>query len=578
MRHYLCLLFLGFCAAPQGLALEQAPPAPEPNDLSDKLELFVNEAINEGLLTPSATGEPAPPEHQTEDTETAGHSPAIPPVQAASPACDLPYYLDFQEFKHLNQYQEIYSLREGSNQPASAGDPYADWKLTRAYIALGLNSEALMTLNRATGPQPLAYRKLTLLMENTQQPDITYFRQLTDCHQQAGIWLALALLVDNQDEGVQVLENQLMAFPHLPLQLRINFATIAVPALDTLDQRLLAQKLMTSFTGEEISNSSRLQFNQAFMQLEAGDEAAQKAVRTFLTQPQFQEAALSVLLRNQQSLDVAYKDILLDELVQKIGQAENDRQVAASLRYALQELSAGSRYQPILQLADLPALQGQSAQDDIKHHLIAALQRDLSGDDPLRNLMALDALITESNLLDDQPERGSLYDQATVLAFRFGFGSLGEELSKKAETGEAAAQQRAGLAFRRHDYPTVYSFARNHPRNQRINLLAGLSAISQRDVSRLELFEGRLTLEPETILALIEQDATSAQWMVSEDVYLAAEKLTDTEQRQRVERVLTLKQAAREGVTPAPNLTMARLAETLSRTGHSLETMTGGAR
>jgi hypothetical protein len=82
----------------------------------------------------------------------------------------------------------------------------------------------------------------------------------------------------------------------------------------------------------------------------------------------------------------------------------------------------------------------------------------------------------------------------------------------------------------------------------------------------LAKFEGRLALKPESVLALIEQDAVSGHWIVSDRVYMAADQLTGTEHTERVARVSTLKKAALNLPSPRAPMTMARVRETLSAT------------
>ncbi len=571
MMHRLWLLSLGCCLILQGQARADPPVAPETDvqGITEKLDMFVSRAIVEGLLMPVST------EIESSDSEVSARSSGLEqPGSHSALDCELPYSLDFQELAQLTQYQEIYALREQLNEPSGRVDARANWNLAKAYLALGLNSEALMLLRDASEPEPVAYQKLAGLMENNQQPDVAYFRELASCHQPAGIWLALALLADGQDGGARLLEEHMTEFRQLPLQLRINIAAISAPALEHQKERILGQKLLADFSESELRDSSQLRFSAALLDLESNSLEAEQDVQLFLNQPQFQEAALSLMLRNHRSVGSAYKDVLVDDLVRKIERAGSEREIAASLSYALRELSTDSHYIRIMQLADLPILNRLSAQEEIAHYLIVGLRRDLGSEDPMRNLLAINALVNEAGLLDSHPDRNNLYAQAIKLAFDFGFKLVGEELAHKTDTEEAALLQRVRLAFRRGDHSSVYRVAQDHPDNQPINLLAALSAIKQQDTQKLNVFEARLDPQPGAILALLEQDAASEQWMVSERVYLAAEGLTGDEQSLRVKRVMNLKQLGRAIAPSQPTYTMANLPEMLARTGSSLASKT----
>jgi hypothetical protein len=157
-------------------------------------------------------------------------------------------------------------------------------------------------------------------------------------------------------------------------------------------------------------------------------------------------------------------------------------------------------------------------------------------------------MIKDEGILDAVPERAALFESATLVAVRLGFASLGDALAVKAEGGEGSAEKRALLAYRKKNYPEVYDLARQHNSSQRVNLIAALAAIDTQDGKRLAAFEGRLKLEPDTILALIEQDATTSHWLVSDRVYQAARKLVGDDHKLRVDRVMRLKSLPAEPV------------------------------
>ncbi|WP_340693072.1 hypothetical protein [Hyphomonas sp.] len=483
-------------------------------------------------------------------------------------ACDRPYALDFTDVQTIGRYQEIYPVREkvGATTDKSAL-PDALSEMAKAYIALGLYPEAIMSLKRTPGPDIAPYRKLAMLMENRTKPDVRFFQEMASCQKDSGLWLALAQLVAGQAEGAQTLQDSLSGFRKLPLQLRIDYAALSIPELERIGEKALARKLMADFDEAQVANSSELRFVSALVRLDSGDSAAERTVVEFLDHPQFQEPALAAMLRRNQTMDPAYQEILLGDLMQKFGQdSNNDKDLAASLQFALGELSARSRYQPIMDLAEMPALQNPEAQAEVRRQLVSSLDRDLGGDDPLRNLAAISALAAESGLLDKEPSRDRLFKTATERAIHFGFGAMASNLSAKTATDETMSLQIATLAFRRQDYSEVYALADSHPRDSGINVLAAKSAIKQQNPAMLSKIESRLSLQPDAILALIEQDAVSGHWIVSERVYAAADQLTGDDHEQRVARVASLKRAAQGDEMPAGPMSIARVTELLSST------------
>tara|TARA_R110000868_G_scaffold32971_10_gene120061 strand:- start:6661 stop:8427 length:1767 start_codon:yes stop_codon:yes gene_type:complete len=576
MTRYPWILLLSLCLAPQVLAVEQNSAATEATErnaeLSSDLDQFVRGAINEGFLTPigSADSSPAQQNHSENLVEpTSGKmAPVKSEVVAANDgACTGPYALDFSELQTVGRYQDLYEVRDKVDAAAEHGDaPVQKTALAKAHIALGLYSEALMVLRRTPGPEFTPYRKLAELMNNRQRPDTAYFHKMDSCRSEAGHWLALAQFISGDAGGVQKLQDSLSGFRKLPLQLRIDYAALVIPELERIDEKGLARKLMADFSEDQVNRSPQLRFVDALVKLDSGDSAAERTVVGFLSHPQFQEQALAAMLRRKRPLDPAYQEILLSDLMRKFGQQGSDRQLAASLQFALEELSARSKYQPIMELAQMPALQNPAAQAEVKRQLVSSLKRDLSGEDRLRNLAAISAMASDSKLLDDHPSKDQLVKMATEQAVHFGFGSMASALVGKSETKGSASQEVATLAFRRHDYASVYALADEFTRDEGIAVLAAKSAIMEQNQPLLIKFENRMPLKPESLLALIEQDAVSGHWIVSDRIYAAADQLTGADHKQRVERVSALKRAALNLPSPTAPMTMARVREKLSAT------------
>lgn len=577
MKRYPWILLFSFCLVAQAMAAgpdsAAADTSVRKSDLSSDLDSFVRGAISEGLLTPvgEAQAEPAGPsgpDHQATTPEAGSVPPHAPVAEERYSACDSPYALDFTNVQKIGRYQEIYSVREAVGTTTDKTVlPVALSEMAKAYIALGLYPEAIMVLKRTPGPAFAPYRNLAMLMQDRSKPDMRFFREMASCQKDSGLWLALALLVGGQAEGAQTLQESLSGFRKLPLQLRVDYAALSIPELERIGEKALAKKLMADFDEAQVANSSELQFVSALVSLDSGDSAAERTIVKFLDHPQFQEPALAAMLRRQRPMDPAYEEILLGDLMQKFGQDKNsDKHLAASLQFALQELSARSRYQPIMKLAEMPALQNPEAQAEVRRQLVASLDRDLGDDDPLRNLAAISALAGESGLLDNEPSRDRIFKTATERAIHFGFGAMASNLSAKAVTDDALSLQIATLAFRRQDYREVYMLADGHPRDSRINVLAAKSAIKEQNQALLSKIESRLPLQPDTILALIEQDAVSGHWLVSNRIYDAADQLTGGDHQQRVARVASLKRAAQGDIMPAGPMSIARVTDLLKST------------
>jgi hypothetical protein len=580
MRRVGWILVCSLLLAPPGLALKPGPDTEDRRtELSNELGAFVRQAVDEGLLDPvgKKAAEPITPVPDVAAAEVRPAAPELAIAQEGPIDCTRPYPLDFAAFGELSEYEDIYAYREESPDTGQTGDGRnPGLTLARAYLSLDLASEALMTVRTSRDQEGIALSQLAALLEGSRTPNIAYFEELTQCYAPAGLWLGIAHLARNDAEGVALVEANLTGFRKLPLQLRDRAATVAIPALESFGNRALAQMLFASFSEDEIANSTQLEFLEAVLNLGAGEPEAEQVVSDFLAQGRFQEQALSALVRNKKPVSSALREILVDDMVNRIELAQQDADVRDDLRFVLDEMSEASMYLPMMKLAELPSMQTPEARAELTRHLAASLKRDLASDDPLRNLAAIEALIKDPGLLDSAPDRASLYETATALSVRLGFGSLGDALAEKAEAGEGVAEQRAVLAYRQKQTDELFTLAARFPENQKITLIAARAAIDKKDTAKLPVYESRLTLDPDTILALIEQDAATGNWIVSGKVYSAASSLTDPEQKRRVERVLRLKQAgATQGA--ATRVNMSSVPAKLERTRQSLEQMSGGA-
>lgn len=582
MKRLCLLLLLSSCLAPVSLAFEDTGGVSgveegQPTQLTSELDQFVRDAIDEGLLTPKGEAE-TEVEPALEEVLPAGvrRRQAAPfPVEVD---CDGPYPLDFGEFVRFDRYQQIYTFQENASGMSGDAAGLDGIQLAKAYLALGLYSEAGMVLKSTPGPVAAAYRKVASLMENRAEADVDYFRKLSECREEAGVWLGAALLASDQDEGVQTFNENLNGFRKLPFRLRADLTAMVVPQLDKRGERILPVKLLADFTPDQVGEASQLQFVKAIIDLGENRPDADKTVRAFLSEPLFQEQALAVLMRHDKPLSDVHEEILLGELMKKFGQTGNDRELAASLQYALQELSGSSHYQPIMELAGMPALQNDAAQTEIRRQFVNGLERDLASDNRLRNLAAINALVSDPGILEVAPERTTLYRSGATLAVRFGLVSLTRVLMKREDADDAVIAELANLEFRRGDYDAVANWAQAYPKNAPLNLLAAESAIRKGDAAALRVYEQRIDLEPETVLALIELDAASNRWLVSDAIYDVAANLADPVQKQRSERVFAMRQAARDLSKPArARLAMSKVASVLGKPDPSSEQVTGGA-
>lgn len=579
MKRHVWILLGALLLAPPGFALKETPASPAADSrsqgLSNEFDAFVQQALKEGLLSPvSPDGTKPAPAPQAAGPSDLRPMTATPPAGAdASVDCREPYPLDFSTYSLIERYSDLYEIANAV--PDGARDKFSP-ELTRALIALDLAPEAVSSAGRSADAEGVALRHLARLIDQRTVPATAYFAELAKCHTDAGFWHGLALLAEGDADGARQIGEHLFVFRKLPLQLRDRVAFMAVPALDVIGDRTLAQKMMTTFSDVQVANSAQLTFSMAVLGLGAKDPAAEKVIEDFLVQSRFEEAALAALIRHKRPVRQAVRAILLDEMVTRIEFAQKDADVRGDLRFVLDELGRESMYQPLMKLAELPSMQTETAREELVRQLVSTLERDLEGDDKLRNLAAIEALLNDPGLLEQAPQRKALYERAINVAVRLGFGTLGEALAAKAEGAAGLADQRALLAYRQKDYPAVFALAERYPQDQRVQLIAAKGAIDSGQASRLATYEARLKLDPDTVLTLIEHDAAAARWMLSDRTYRVAATLTDDTQRQRAARVLRLKPAASQ-LADTSRPSVASIPGKLSRSRQALEQLNAEA-
>lgn len=579
MRQIVWILAGALALAPPGLALKDPPPAPPADsrsqDLSNEFDAFVQQALKEGLLspvTPRETKKPVPAaDARPADLRPAPVADLLP--EASPVDCSAPYPLDFTSYAALERYTDLYEVANAI--PDGARDQFSP-ELTRALLALDLAPEAASSAGRSAAADGVALRHLARLIEQRGAPATAYFAELSKCHADAGFWHGLSLLEEGDADGARLINDHLFVFRRLPLQLRDRVAFLVVPSLDAIGDRTLAQKMLTTFSEAQVSNSAQLTFAFAILGLGAGDKASEKVVENFLLQSRFEREALSALVRHKRPVRQIVRSILLEEMVTQIEFAQKDADVRGDLRFVLDELSRDSLYAPMMKLAELPSMKNETAHDELVRALVSTLERDLAGEDRLRNLAAIQALLNEPGLLDGAPQRKDLLESATNVAVRLGFGTLGEALAAKSQGAAGLADQRALLAYRQKDYATVYQLAERFPQDQGVQRIAVKAAIDRADAARLGTFERRLQLDPDTLLTLIEHDAAGGRWMLSDGTYRAARALTGEAQRVRVARVMRLKPSVwpeYSGDQDSSRLPVASIPGKLSQSRQAIEQM-----
>ncbi|WP_300394444.1 hypothetical protein [Henriciella sp.] len=581
------LLALAFASGDLAFAEGTGKQERDLGELPSSLDRFVQNAIDEGLLTPATPDKEEPANEPRKLTPS--DAPSQPPAEAqpelaqpvsarriaplrpkqavAEAVCSDRDPYDFSAYHTLRTYDDLLAWRRSAE--ASQADN-SDAALARAFISLGLNEEARLQLDGVVGPEASALRRLAYLMEGRSAPDVGYFREQAACPGVSGLWYTIALLSTDRKKAARRLNDEINEFRRLPMQLRIEVAASMVPALDAAGERLLASKTMANFTETEIATSTRLSFNKALLDMHTGGAVAEARMRNYLSEEQFREDALSSLLRHGYDVDREYKEDVAGTVFEDIRKSGEATAVASGLDTMLNDLEGVAGYGLTLQLADLPATQTPRAHDRIATHFVSLAQEGLESPDLLDNLEAMDALLVGSSLLENRPEGDQLYARAAARAVELGLQNLAGAFASRTDNAEELARARAALAFRTLDHEALRVIAKNYPDSEGIARLAALSAVRTGDKALLVSMEPRLKRDAETLVSLIEMDAASRHWMVPERIYAAAGEFEEAPYQARVRRVAALREKSTARQMPR-NYSMAEIGTALDRIGQSLD-------
>lgn len=531
--------------------------------LPTRLDAFLNDAIDEGLLVP------------TEDEASEGtiEKPTFRPrnrVFETANKCSAEYPYDFTDFRRMQSYQDLYPFQEAYRSAGSVVDSEAGNRMAMAFAALNMSSELRTMLRGSDGGQSaVAMGRLIALLDAHEAPDMNWFRTLSDCHPEGEFWLAIALLISGEEAGVDAFDQRLTQFRKLPLEMRVRLAGLIVPILNTKGERVLVSKVMADFTAQEVETSSQLRFAKALINLDRGSPEARETIQSMASQPRFQEIALEGLLRSNISIEPGQREILLREAQRRINRATGEDEIAASLRFTLQELSSRSRYSEIIDLLEIANLQAPFAQNEIRRNLVDTLDRDLDQESSLRALAAMDLLLKNGGVIDGTPGRDALFQKAVARASDLGFQSLAEVVAGQSGNEELALNARVELSLVQQRHEDVLELAAKKPDYERVQLAAAHAAIALKNKAALTDILPRLATTPSALIGLLEADAAAGTWYLPQSTYALASQTSDDVLRDRIRRVSALKSRAQNTETPT-KLTLADAGMVLSRSLQAL--------
>lgn len=526
------------------------------------LDAFVETAIRGGLLVRNGEAE-------------SGDSPAMTLAQAR--ACSSEFALDFSVVKSLRRFTEL-----PSGVAADGGDAEAAFiQNLKAKLALGLYSEARAMLAFAPDEAWHTYRKFIDLMAARTDPDIDYFRELTSCHPEASLWLAVAEMRGYEESGIERLKENISQLRALPHNLRQDVATHSIPTLILLRRADLAQQVLSTFSAEEIENSTRLTaLKTAIADMPNGSESDDRLVM-LMSRPTLKLAALLILIERGDTLRPTIKEFALEEAWNVLEQNDTRHGFDQVLAFVMQNLESDNLYAGLQRVRTLPIAESDDIRAAVDRNIIDSLDAYLSRPEPGASLKGLKTLSQFHASLPYDERGNDLRQRGAEIALDLGLLSLAETLLDGVERDQNVAHLLARAAYWSGADDQLYELRASFPGQTQINRLAGLRAVESDQGDVAAAAYAKLEGEPVTQLELIEQGALADNWALYENNVSTLTEQLSLEHGLRLERVRRIHRASNnagpERVVPvksyqiSPLLEASKTALSSSQAGASYE-------
>ncbi|MEO9968466.1 MAG: hypothetical protein ABJG15_01340 [Hyphomonadaceae bacterium] len=533
-RIFLLLFTLAFVSAIAAAEPEEVlDTAPVEEDVSESLGTFLGRARDAGLL--SAPG-----------SELSGNERPNNEAAGDRAICAADYPLDFSDYMDVRSYSDIARYREALRDE-DGEEPHHDETnelgLLRAYLALGLYSEAIAEQDHAVDQTGQVYGAVAQLMDDYLHPDASAFEQLADCHSEGELWLAISRISSNDVSGIPLLERHLEGLRDLPLRLRVDVATLLLPELRHNGLEILAKKLLATFEREEVHQSSKLNIQASFLADASLNGTGSQSAHDFLSRVAPGADALVLGVEAGRSLSAAQRAVVLEHAYWALSQPIDARDKATALKFVLEDLALQSDYMGYSDLLEMQSLAAPVFQREIKESLAVQLGSVLEGEATLPKLAAIELLVNAPHVIAGHPAEDSMKEAAIEFLKSQGRFALAASLLEQEQLDEEQMLLVARSAYQKRDTDTLYALAQVNKGNAEIVYLSASAAIQAEDGDMVRSLEKYLPQDAEVLVSLAEEDAAIDAWFLSEETYEAARSLATPDQLVRLERVLSLKQS-----------------------------------
>lgn len=496
-------------------------------ETAETLDAFVDAAIRGGFLVPNEDGEID-----------------VPPETLARMArvCRVEYPLDLSLVRSLRRFTELPTASDKDEANPDAG-LIADLK---AKLALGLYAEANALIASAPETEWVAYRKLIAMLENRQRPDVEFFKTLAGCYPEAAVWHAVAQLIVFDPEGVEAIGETLRDVRALPFNMREDVSMLVIPTLLIERRKDLAQQILSTFTPQEIENSTRLSaLKTAVIDMPTGTESDDRLVM-LMSRPKLKLAALLILVERDDRLRPTIRSFALEEAWDLLENSETQHDLDPILEFVIKHLASEDLYAGLDRVRALPVADREDIRASIDNYTMIALDDYLNDQDPANAINALETLNTFHTDLPTNERGNDLRKQGAKKAIELGLFSMVKHFLEPVDREPQVGLLLATAAFWGHANQELFAVRDEFPKEPEINRMAGIRAIQDNLPEIAKAAYAALTAHPSYQLELLEQGAVENNWALwQRDLSGLVAGLTDDEVV-RLDRVRTIQIANRK--------------------------------
>ena len=302
----------------------------------------------------------------------------------------------------------------------------------------------------------------------------------------------------------------------LPHALRQDVATQTIPTLIMQRRADIAQQVLSTFSNEEIENSTQLTaLKTAIADMPNGSESDDRLVM-LMSRPTLKLPALLILIERDGTLRPTIKEFALEEAWNILEQNDTKVGFEQILAFVMRNLESDNLYAGLQRVRTLPIAESDDVRAAVDRNIIESLDAYLASAEPAASLKGLKTLTQFHASLPYDAQGNALRRRGAEIALELGLVSLVEALLGPVERDEEVAGLLAQAAYWSREDDKLFDLRAAYPGLIDVNRMAGIRAVQAGAAEVSARSYAKLEGEPSTQLELIEHAAIADDWALYE--------------------------------------------------------------